>query len=62
MNKINTYIFDLYKLHGKGMRYAHVWWNYPPCIQCCNKECLPFNASLVLRGFIHGLSVTTVQH
>jgi len=17
----------------------HVWWNYPPCIQRCNKEC-----------------------
>jgi len=30
----------------------------PPCIQCCNKECLPFNTTLVLRGFIPGFSVT----
>jgi len=36
----------------------HAWWNYPPCIQRCNKECLPFNTTLVLRGFIPGFSVT----
>ena len=36
----------------------HVWWNYPPCIQRCNKECLPFNTTLVLRGFIPRFSVT----
>jgi len=39
----------------------HVWWNYPPCIQRCNKEFLPFNTTLVLRGFIPGFSVTTVS-
>ena len=36
----------------------HIRWNYPPCIQCCNNECLPFNTTLVLRGFIPGFSVT----
>jgi len=36
----------------------HVWWNYPPCIQRCNKECLPFNTTLVLRGFVPGFLVT----
>ena len=36
----------------------HVWWNYPPCIQRCNKECLPFNTTLVLRGFVPRFSVT----
>ena len=36
----------------------HVRWNYPPCIQRCNKECLPFNTTLVLRGFIPGFSAT----
>ena len=36
----------------------HVRWNYPPCIQRCNKECLPFNTTLVLRGFIPRFSVT----
>jgi len=36
----------------------HVRWNYPPCIQRCNKEYLPFNTTLVLRGFIPGFSVT----
>jgi len=39
----------------------HVWWNYPPCSQRCNKECLPFNTTLVLRGFIPGFSVTPAQ-
>jgi len=37
----------------------HVWWNYPPCIQHCNKECLPFDTTLVLRGFIPGFLVTS---
>ena len=36
----------------------HVRWNYPPCIRRRNKECLPFNTTLVLRGFIPGFSVT----
>jgi len=36
----------------------HIRWNYPPCIQRCNKECLPFNTTLVLRGFIPGFLVT----
>jgi len=36
----------------------HIQWNYPPCIQRCNKECLPFNTTLVLRGFIPRFSVT----
>ena len=36
----------------------HVWRNYPPCIRRRNKECLPFNTTLVLRGFIPGFSVT----
>ena len=37
----------------------HVRWNYPPCIQRCNKECLPFNTTLMLQGFIPGFSVTS---
>jgi len=28
----------------------HVRRNYPPCIRRRNKECLPFNTTLVLRG------------
>jgi len=39
------------------MGYAHSV-NYPPCIRRCNKECLPFNTTLVLRGFIPRFSVT----
>jgi len=30
------------------------------CIQHCNKECLPYNTTLVLEGFIPGFSVTTM--
>ena len=39
----------------------HAWWNYPLCIQCCNKECLPFNTTLVLQGFIPGFLVTRAR-
>jgi len=47
-------IFDLYKLRGKSMRYARLVELSP---MRCNKECLPFNTTLVLRGFIPGFSV-----
>jgi len=50
---ILIYINYTEKVWGMQVR-----WNYPPCIQCCNKECLPFNTTLVLRGFIPGFSVT----
>jgi len=36
----------------------HVWWNYPPCIQRCHKDCLPVNTTVVLRGFTPGWPVT----
>jgi len=39
----------------------HIRWNYPPCIRRRNKECLPFNTTLVLQGFIPGFSVTVTQ-
>ena len=47
---MNMYICDLYKPHGKGMRYAHSVELFP-VHQRCNKERLPLNTALVVRGF-----------
>ena len=56
-NLMNMYIL-IYINCIEKIRGMHVRWNYPPCIQRCNKECLPFNTTLVLRRFIPGFSVT----
>jgi len=53
---MNMYIL-IYINCTKRIWGMHAWWNYPPCIQCCSKECLPFNTTLALRGFIPGFSV-----
>jgi len=59
-NQMNMYIL-IYINCTEGVWGMHVRWNYPPCIQRCNKECLPFNTTLVLRGFIPGFSVTVLR-
>jgi len=54
---MNMYILFYINCMEK-VRGMHVWWNYPPCIRRRHKECLPFNTTLVLRGFIPGFSAT----
>jgi len=49
----------IYINYTEKIRGMHVRWNYPPCIQRHNKECLPFNTTVVLRGFIPRFSVTS---
>ena len=56
-NLMNMYIL-IYINCTKKVWGTHVRWNYPPCIRRRNKECLPFNTTLVLRGFIPGFSMT----
>ena len=59
-NQMNMYIL-IYINCTERVWGMHVWWNYPLCIRRRNKECLPFNTTLVLRGFIPGFSVTKPQ-
>ena len=59
-NQMNMYILICINC-TKRVWGMHVRWNYAPCIRRRNKECLPFNTMLMLRGLIPGFSVTIVS-